>query len=90
MDSGEALQQTFVAIAQRWRDFAERRRADFTELYESGRWPRYYSEERLLERMREVVQSAERWTQITAGLAAKAPPPEVLQPRVPDPTSRAA
>jgi uncharacterized repeat protein (TIGR03809 family) len=89
MDTGEAF-QTFAGIAQRWCDFAERRRADFTQLYESGRWTRYYSEERLVERVREVVQSAERWTQITARLTAKASPAEASQPEPADPTSRAA
>jgi uncharacterized repeat protein (TIGR03809 family) len=89
MDSGEAS-QTFAAIAQRWRDLTERRRADFAQLYESGRWTRYYSEERLLERVREVVQSAERWTQIAARLTTKASPAQASQPEPADPTSRAA
>jgi uncharacterized repeat protein (TIGR03809 family) len=55
-------------VAQKWRDLAERRQAHFLELYQSGRWKRYYSEERFLYRMREAIQLSERWAQI-------APPP---------------
>lgn len=60
--------QRFAAIAQKWRELADRRRDDFTDLYQSGRWKRYYSEADLVMRMREVVTVAERWSAI-------APPP---------------
>jgi uncharacterized repeat protein (TIGR03809 family) len=40
-------------VAQKWRALAERRRAHFVELYHTGRWKRYYSEERFLLKMRE-------------------------------------
>jgi uncharacterized repeat protein (TIGR03809 family) len=57
-------------VAQKWRALAERRCAHFVELYHSGRWRHYYSEERfLLYRMREAIRLSERWAKI-------APPPE--------------
>jgi len=52
------------AVAQKWRDLAERRRAHFLELYASGRWKRYYSEEQFLYRMREAIRLAQRWAEI--------------------------
>jgi uncharacterized repeat protein (TIGR03809 family) len=48
----------------KWRDLAERRRAHFVELYESGRWRLYYSDADFLARMREAVTVAERWAEI--------------------------
>ena len=56
------------AVAQKWRDLAERRRAHFLELYDSGRWKHYYSEEQFLYRMREAIRLTQRWAEI-------APPP---------------
>ena len=52
------------AVAQKWRDLAERRRAHFLELYDSGRWKHYYSEEHFLYRMREAIRVAQRWAEI--------------------------
>jgi len=65
MTDGEAYRK-LGAIAQRWRDLAERRRVHFTELYESGRWKKYYGEDRLLLRMKEVVATADGWATISA------------------------
>ena len=56
------------AVAQKWRQLAERRRAHFIELFNSGRWKHYYNEEQYLTRMREAFRLAERWAVI-------APPP---------------
>ena len=53
-------------ITQKWRDLAVRRRAHFIELYESGRWKHYYTEEQLLARTREAVRLAEIWEQLSA------------------------
>lgn len=55
-------------VAQKWRRLAERRREHFVELFYSGRWKRYYSEEQFLQRMREAIRLTERWAMI-------APPP---------------
>ncbi len=51
-------------VAQKWRDLADRRRAHFVELYHSGRWKHYYSEEQFLHRMREAIRAAESWALI--------------------------
>jgi|SRR6516165_6406427 uncharacterized repeat protein (TIGR03809 family) len=61
---GHALDE----VAQKWRLLAERRCAHFFELYYSGRWKRYYSEEQFLYRVREAIRLSERWAEI-------APPP---------------
>ena len=36
-------------VPQKWRALAEQRRAHFVELYHSGCWKRYYSEENFLQ-----------------------------------------
>jgi uncharacterized repeat protein (TIGR03809 family) len=65
-------------VAQKWRDLAERRRAHFIELYRSGRWKRYYSEERFLHHMRAAILGADAWAQVaprpeaTAGVSTPA------------------
>jgi len=51
-------------VAQKWRALAERRCAYFLELYRSGRWRHYYSEEQFLVRMREAIELNERWMEI--------------------------
>ena len=51
--------------ARKWRAVAERRCAHFVELYHSGRWKRYYSdEEQFLIRLREAIRASERWAEI--------------------------
>ncbi len=49
------------AVSLRWRSLAERRRAHFIDLYKSGRWKRYYTEDAFLAHMREVVRGADEW-----------------------------
>ena len=34
-----------VELTRKWRDLAEKRRAHLIELYDSGRWKHYYTEE---------------------------------------------
>ena len=63
-------------VALRWRDLAERRRDHFLELYQSGRWKHYYTDEEFLKAMREAIMLAERW-------AAIAPWPEATEPAAP-------
>jgi uncharacterized repeat protein (TIGR03809 family) len=50
--------------ARKWRDLAERRRAHFVELYRSGRWKHYYSDEEFAASMRQAIAAAERWVAI--------------------------
>jgi hypothetical protein len=51
-------------VARKWRALVERRRAHFVELYQSGRWKRYYSEEQFLDHLREAIRASERWAEI--------------------------
>jgi hypothetical protein len=46
---------------------AERRRAHFFELRDSGRWRHYYTWDELLDVLREAVTSRDEWARI-AGL----------------------
>ena len=67
----------YDTIAQKWSDFAERRRAYFIELYRSGRWKHYYNEEQFIARMRDVVRGAEIWADLAG---AKPAPGDGLHP----------
>jgi len=58
--------------ALKWRDLAERRRAHFVELYQTGCWRHYYSEDRFTFEMRQAIALAERWAKI-------APRPEITR-----------
>jgi len=58
-------------VSLRWRSLAERRRSYFVELYQSGRWKQYYTEDAFLAQMREVVRSAEEWNKLVVANAAK-------------------
>jgi len=51
-------------IAQRWRQFAERRHLAFVELYESGDWKKHYSEDEFRLRIHEAAFNAKRWNAI--------------------------
>ena len=52
------------SIALKWRNLAERRRDHYIELYQSGRWKRYYGEANFLTEMRKAAALAERWIEI--------------------------
>ena len=52
-------------ITQKWRDLAEKRRDHFKELYDTGRWKHYYTEEVLVARTREAVYLADTWEQLS-------------------------
>ena len=54
-------------IALKWRNLAEQRRDHHFELYRSGRWKHYYTEEQFLDEMRQAVALAERWVEIAPG-----------------------
>lgn len=49
----------------RWCALAERRLQHLTELFESGRWRRYYSERSLLENIREAKTAVETWRELS-------------------------
>jgi uncharacterized repeat protein (TIGR03809 family) len=51
-------------ISNKWRNLADRRLAYFTELYRSGRWKHYYTEENFASRMRDVIKAAKDWAEL--------------------------
>ena len=57
------------AIIVRWRILAEKRLAYLIDLYETRRWPRYYTDQAFLDDLRATKAAVAAWT-------ALAPPPE--------------
>ena len=53
-------------IARGWQVLAERRRNHLLELYRTGRWRRYYSEDQLMAEMRDAVREIRGWSAIGA------------------------
>jgi uncharacterized repeat protein (TIGR03809 family) len=51
-------------IALKWRNIAEQRRDHHLDLYKSGRWKHYYSDDEFLIEMRQAVAIADRWAVI--------------------------
>ena len=49
------------AFARKWHALAKRRRNHLKELYDSGGWKRYFTEETLRVQMREAVREVEHW-----------------------------
>ena len=56
----------------RWRMLAQRRHADLTQEYESGRWKRYFSEPEILRLLHQAKMSVDVWIKI-APLPENAP-----------------
>jgi uncharacterized repeat protein (TIGR03809 family) len=53
-------------IIERWRVLAEQRLEHLTELFESGRWRRYYSERSFLENIQEAKTAVETWRKLAS------------------------
>jgi uncharacterized repeat protein (TIGR03809 family) len=51
-------------IAKRWHALAERRRDHFADLYDTGRWRKYYREQSFLTQMRETALMADAWDRV--------------------------
>ena len=60
-------------IAQRWHDLAEQRLAYYTELYRSGRWQHYYTQEGFAARMLDVIAAAKKWRKLAGQPEAAMP-----------------
>ncbi|RDV02209.1 TIGR03809 family protein [Undibacter mobilis] len=60
-------------IARRWHDLAEQRLAYYTELYRSGRWKHYYTQESFAVRMLDVIEDAKKWRQLAGRPMAQEP-----------------
>ena len=52
-------------INKHWQSLAERRRLHLLDLYRSGRWRRYYTEDQIRSQMREVMRAIEGWSALT-------------------------
>ncbi len=68
-------------IALKWRDIAERRRDHHLDLYKSGRWQHYYTDEEFLAEMRQAVAIAERWAKIAPLPEERDVPAGIEQPK---------
>ncbi|HET7889132.1 MAG TPA: TIGR03809 family protein [Bradyrhizobium sp.] len=53
-------------IVARWCNLAEKRLEYLTELYDSGRWRRFHSEEAFLENIREAKTAVETWRELVS------------------------
>jgi uncharacterized repeat protein (TIGR03809 family) len=48
-------------VASRWRVLTERQVANLVDMYETGRWRRYYDEEQFRQLMQESIAAVEAW-----------------------------
>jgi uncharacterized repeat protein (TIGR03809 family) len=51
-------------VARKWLDLAERRKTYFIELYDSGRWERYYTQSQMVAVMRATIAACDAWAKI--------------------------
>jgi uncharacterized repeat protein (TIGR03809 family) len=51
---------------ERWRVLADQRLEHMTLLYDTGRWRRYFTEEKFLKVIRETKEAADRWHRLAA------------------------
>ena len=67
--------QTDVAkgreIVARWCNLAEKRLEHLTELFDSGRWRRFHSEQAFLENIREAKSAVETWRDLLSREASR-------------------
>ena len=59
-------QRAHELIARKWLNLALRRLDYYNELYRSGRWKHYYSEEAMVLRMRDVMKAVHLWGELAA------------------------
>jgi uncharacterized repeat protein (TIGR03809 family) len=66
------LQQSEAAsgVADRWHALTQARLEYLTNLFESGRWRRFYSEAEFLENVREATAALETWSGLLTSKAA--------------------
>src|ERR1700747_1245336 len=60
-------------VLGRWRLLAEQRLDYLTQLFESGRWRRFYGEVAFLENIREAKVAVETWRGLSSGRAGAEP-----------------
>ena len=74
------------AFARKWHALAERRRNHLAELYQSGAWQRYFTEDTLRSQMRQAVREVEHW----GAMLDDRPAADAGQREAPAPSPRAA
>ncbi|GLH78928.1 hypothetical protein SSBR45G_38370 [Bradyrhizobium sp. SSBR45G] len=77
-------------LAARWCALAEKRLDHLTELFDSGRWRRYYTEQSLLDDIRHAKAAVQTWKALAVGeteqvsiVPSQAPPAVVAAPPAP-------
>lgn len=65
-----ATRRSSEDIARAWRALIQKRREHLTELYRNGRYKRYFTEQALLQAMRESANAAQDWDAFIARKAA--------------------
>lgn len=50
-----------LALVSRWRELAEQRLEYLNELYDSGRWRRYHTEQTFVDNVRDAKRAVEAW-----------------------------
>jgi uncharacterized repeat protein (TIGR03809 family) len=58
-------------IAARWCNLAEQRLEYLTELFETGRWRRFHSEQAILENIQEAISAVEVWRDLSMREASR-------------------
>ena len=76
-------------VALKWRNLAERRRAHHVDLYKSGRWKHYYSDDEFVAEMSAANAIAQRWASI-APLPEEREPAAAVEPSADTEPSKAA
>ena len=59
--SDDRLYRTSAETTRKWHALAVKQREHLVELYRTGRWRHYYTEEKFLAHMREAVRGVEAW-----------------------------
>jgi hypothetical protein len=77
-------------VLGRWRELAEQRLEHLTELFESGRWRRYYDELAFLENILEAKVAVETWRGLSTPRVVAEPVIRVTWPSAVAPRSRRA
>jgi hypothetical protein len=92
----ERQESPYDSTAGRWLALVERRQQNFIELWNTGRWRRYYTHAQFLDEMRKMLDLRNRWA-LLAGLPVieqiairHSSEPNELQDRDSDELGRAA
>ncbi|MEA2950820.1 MAG: hypothetical protein QOJ96_340 [Alphaproteobacteria bacterium] len=62
--SARLTARPYERLSEKWRALAERRRSHFVDLYNSGRWKHYYTEEEFVRQLRDVFAAADVWAKL--------------------------